>query len=135
MLSIRSLYQVGHGPSSSHTMGPAKAAKIIKDMYPNLDSYEITLFNSLALTGKGHLTEEAIKESLAPSHVTFLTQIEIGRHPNTLIIKGYQNNQLIVEKEVLVVEEYCLLVKKTMKKRFIPIKHLEKSRNIACVTI
>ncbi len=100
MLSIRSLYQVGHGPSSSHTMGPAKAAKIIKDMYPNLDSYEITLFNSLALTGKGHLTEEAIKESLAPSHVTFLTQIEIGRHPNTLIIKGYQNNQLIVEKEV-----------------------------------
>ena len=100
MLSIRSLYQVGFGPSSSHTMGPAKAAKIIKDRYPSLDSYEITLYNSLALTGKGHLTEEAIKESLAPSHVTFLTSIELGRHPNTLIIRGYQENQLIVEKEV-----------------------------------
>lgn len=100
MLSIRSLYQIGYGPSSSHTMGPAKAIKIIKDQYPDLDFYEVTLYNSLALTGKGHLTEEAIKESLAPCQVTFLTSIDINRHPNTLIIKGYQNNEIIVEKEV-----------------------------------
>ncbi|MDI6452626.1 L-serine ammonia-lyase [Peloplasma aerotolerans] len=100
MLSIRSLYQIGYGPSSSHTMGPAKAAKIIKEQFPNLDRFEITLYNSLALTGKGHLTEEAIKESLAPCHVAFLTSIDLAKHPNTLIIKGYDNDMLIVDKEI-----------------------------------
>ncbi|MBE0700358.1 MAG: L-serine ammonia-lyase [Acholeplasmataceae bacterium] len=100
MLSIRSLYQIGFGPSSSHTMGPAKAVNIIRNQYPNLDAYEVLLYNSLALTGKGHLTEEAIKESLAPSNVTFLTSIDIDKHPNTLIIKGFDHEQLVVEKEV-----------------------------------
>ncbi|MCF7930436.1 MAG: L-serine ammonia-lyase [Acholeplasmataceae bacterium] len=100
MLSIRSLYQVGYGPSSSHTMGPAKAVKIIKDQVPDLDYYEITLYNSLALTGKGHLTEEAIKESISPSQVTFLTSIDIHKHPNTLIVKGYKEHHLIIEKEI-----------------------------------
>jgi L-serine dehydratase len=100
MLSIRSLYQIGYGPSSSHTMGPAKAAKIIKSQYSDLDYFEITLFNSLALTGKGHLTEEAIKESLFPSEVTFSTSIDLSRHPNTLIINGYKEKELIVTKEV-----------------------------------
>jgi L-serine dehydratase len=100
MLSIRSLYQVGYGPSSSHTMGPAKAASILKNQYPDVDFYEITLYNSLALTGKGHLTEEAIKESLAPCSVAFLTNIDLNKHPNTLLIKGYQHHALIFEKEV-----------------------------------
>ncbi|MBU1141754.1 MAG: serine dehydratase, partial [Firmicutes bacterium] len=100
MLSIRSLYQIGYGPSSSHTMGPAKAIKIIKDQFPDLDFYEITLYNSLALTGKGHLTEEAIKDSLAPCRVTFLTSIDIHKHPNTLLVKGYQNQEIKVEKEI-----------------------------------
>lgn len=94
------MFQVGYGPSSSHTMGPAKAVKIIKDQTPDLDYYEITLYNSLALTGKGHLTEEAIKESISPCQVTFLTSIDIHKHPNTLIIKGYKEHCLIVEKEV-----------------------------------
>lgn len=100
MLSIRSLYQVGHGPSSSHTMGPAKAVKIMKEAYPVCDRYEVTLYNSLALTGKGHLTEEAIRESLGDTPVAFLTSLDLSKHPNTLIIKGYLNDQLIVEKEV-----------------------------------
>lgn len=100
MLSIRSLYQVGHGPSSSHTMGPAKAVKIIKEAYSMCDRYEVTLYNSLALTGKGHLTEEAIKESLGDTPVAFLTSLDLSKHPNTLIVKGFLNDQLIVEKEV-----------------------------------
>jgi L-serine dehydratase len=100
MLSIRSLYQVGYGPSSSHTMGPAKAARQLKNQHPDVDSYEITLYNSLALTGKGHLTEEAIKESLAPCSVAFLTNIDLNKHPNTLLIKGYLNQELVFEKEV-----------------------------------
>ncbi len=100
MLSIRSLYQIGFGPSSSHTMGPAKAANIIRKNHPNLDRFEITLYNSLALTGKGHLTEEAIKTALHPSEVIFSTSIDLLKHPNTLSIKGFENDVLIVEKTV-----------------------------------
>jgi L-serine dehydratase len=101
MLSIRSLYRIGYGPSSSHTMGPAKAADIVKKLAPEANFYEITLYNSLALTGKGHLTEEAIKESLAPCAVAFLTQIDLERHPNTLLIKAFKDEELLVEKEVM----------------------------------
>jgi len=81
-------------------MGPAKAVNIIKEELPDLDFYEITLYNSLALTGKGHFTEEIIKGSLAPCHVTFFSLIDIHKHPNTLLIKGYKNNELMIEKEV-----------------------------------
>lgn len=101
MLSIRSLYQVGYGPSSSHTMGPAKAAKIVKERCPSADYFEITLYNSLALTGKGHLTEEAIKESLAPCNVAFLTSIDLGKHPNTLLIKAFEAQKILYEYEVM----------------------------------
>jgi L-serine dehydratase len=101
MLSIRSLYQVGYGPSSSHTMGPAKACIIIKEQYPYIQTYEIILYNSFAFTGKGHLTEEAIKDSLSPAMVTFSTSIDVKKHPNTMIIKGIFEDKVIVEKEVM----------------------------------
>jgi L-serine dehydratase len=101
MYSIRSLYQIGHGPSSSHTMGPAKAVALVYNEYPNIDHFEITLFNSLALTGKGHLTEEAIKASLPNCEVTFLTEIDLKLHPNTLKIKGLCQKNIVVEKEVM----------------------------------
>lgn len=101
MLSIKSLYQVGYGPSSSHTMGPAKACQMIKDQYTYLDNYEIILYNSFALTGKGHMTEEAIIDTLSPAMVTFSTLIDVRKHPNTMLIKGYFQEKLIVEKEVM----------------------------------
>ena len=101
MYSIRSLYQIGYGPSSSHTMGPAKAAKIVKDMVRDLDRYEVTLYNSLALTGTGHLTEEAIKESLSPSKVAFLTSIDPKKHPNTMHIRGFRSDEVLIEKEIM----------------------------------
>ncbi|BCR35525.1 L-serine ammonia-lyase [Mariniplasma anaerobium] len=101
MLSIKSLYQVGYGPSSSHTMGPAKACQMIKDQYTYLDNYEITLYNSFALTGKGHMTEEAIIDTLSPAMVTFSALIDVRKHPNTMLIKGYFEEKLIVEKEVM----------------------------------
>lgn len=100
MLSIRSLYQIGHGPSSSHTMGPAKAASIIKDKYPQLDKYDVLLYNSLALTGKGHLTEHIIRETLSPSEVKISTKIDLEKHANTLVFTGYKNDQIVVESEV-----------------------------------
>ncbi|MCI5452106.1 serine dehydratase, partial [bacterium] len=60
MKTIREIYRIGQGPSSSHTMGPRKAAQIFLDRNPNAARYEVTLYGSLAATGKGHMTDVAI---------------------------------------------------------------------------
>lgn len=66
MESIRNLYKIGHGPSSSHTMAPQKAALIFKEENKYADQFRVTLFGSLAATGKGHLTDVAIIDTLLP---------------------------------------------------------------------
>ncbi|MDO8896879.1 MAG: serine dehydratase beta chain, partial [Bacteroidales bacterium] len=71
MDSIRHIYRIGFGPSSSHTMGPSLAAEQYKKHYPEAHSYRVTLYGSLAATGKGHLTDQAIIEMLAPKEVQF----------------------------------------------------------------
>ena len=67
MKSIRDLYKVGKGPSSSHTMGPERAARIFKQENPGAERYEVTLYGSLALTGVGHGTDRVLSEVLAPT--------------------------------------------------------------------
>lgn len=66
MDSIKQIYKIGHGPSSSHTMGPRKAAAQFKTKYPDASSVRITLYGSLAATGKGHLTDVALEDELKP---------------------------------------------------------------------
>ncbi len=68
MDSIKQIYKIGHGPSSSHTMGgPRKAAAQFKAKYPpDASSVRITLYGSLAATGKGHLTDVALEDELKP---------------------------------------------------------------------
>lgn len=73
MESIRQLYKIGQGPSSSHTMGPRKAAKAFAGEAAGASSCTVTLFGSLAATGKGHLTDKAILDELQPH---FPTEIE-----------------------------------------------------------
>ena len=68
MRTIRDVYKIGHEPSSSHTMGPARAAHMFREAYPDADSFSVTLYGSLALTGKGHGTDEAIAREFAPLH-------------------------------------------------------------------
>ncbi|MGB8980673.1 MAG: serine dehydratase beta chain, partial [Anaerolineales bacterium] len=60
MESIQELYRIGPGPSSSHTMGPRYAAEIFLRRHPKAGSFHVTLFGSLAATGRGHLTDRAI---------------------------------------------------------------------------
>ena len=60
MKSIRDIYKIGKGPSSSHTMGPAKAMSIYVREHPEAESYRVVLFGSLADTGEGHGTDKAI---------------------------------------------------------------------------
>ncbi len=84
MQSIRDIYKIGVGPSSSHTMGPSKAAAEFAQRHP-ASSYKVVLFDSLAKTGKGHLTDKAIKKAMAPAKVeiVFDTTTAVS-HPNTM---------------------------------------------------
>lgn len=66
MDSLKELFKIGNGPSSSHTMGPERAAKKFKMENPDADSFKVELYGSLAATGKGHLTDWVIKETLKP---------------------------------------------------------------------
>ena len=61
MNSIKTLFKIGNGPSSSHTMGPSYACDYILNKYKHIKKIEVNLFQSLALTGKGHLTDYIIK--------------------------------------------------------------------------
>ena len=74
MESLRELYKIGVGPSSSHTMGPQRAALKVKETYPQATHFEVYLHGSLALTGKGHLTDYIIEETLGKDSVTLLIQ-------------------------------------------------------------
>ena len=65
MKSIRELYKIGKGPSSSHTMGPERAAAYFKNLTEEADGYKAVLYKSLAKTGKGHGTDRVITETLA----------------------------------------------------------------------
>lgn len=90
MISQRDVFKIGAGPSSSHTMGPERASIMFKDAYPTLKSVKCTLFGSLALTGRGHLTDWIIEKSLAPVPVEFVwnyTESNIG-HENTMMFDG-----------------------------------------------
>ena len=60
MKSIKELYRIGTGPSSSHTMGPRKAAEMFLERHPDAASFKVTLYGSLAATGKGHMTDVAL---------------------------------------------------------------------------
>ena len=65
MKSLRELFRIGKGPSSSHTMGPDNAARIYAKRHPEAKSFEVTLYGSLAATGKGHMTDVAIIDVLS----------------------------------------------------------------------
>ncbi len=86
MESLRALYRIGVGPSSSHTMGPQKAAEIISDRYPDAESITVTLYGSLAKTGVGHRTDYIIKKTLSPikNSIAFDEETTDIPHPNTM---------------------------------------------------
>jgi len=71
MKSLRELYRIGYGPSSSHTMGPRSAAERFEARNPDAVQYRAVLYGSLAATGKGHMTDRAIEEAFAPKPVRF----------------------------------------------------------------
>ena len=91
MKTIKELYRIGIGPSSSHTMGPRKAAEIFLEKHPEAKAYEVTLYGSLAATGKGHMTDAAIIDTLqphAPVEIVWEPQVFLPFHPNGMTFKS-----------------------------------------------
>ncbi len=95
MKSIKSIYKIGHGPSSSHTVGPYRAALLFKDRYPDADSFCVTLYGSLAFTGEGHGTGKAIRSALPEAEILFNREERDLPHPNTMLFEAYRDGQLI----------------------------------------
>ena len=92
MKSIRSIYKIGKGPSSSHTMGPERAAKLFKERYPNADRFQVTLYGSLSKTGVGHGTDRVVREVLSPAHADIIFSPEFLTHPNTLDLRAFEKD-------------------------------------------
>ena len=101
MKSLKELYRIGIGPSSSHTMGPRKAAEIFLAKHPEAKSFEVTLYGSLAATGKGHMTDVAIIDTLqphAPVELIWTPAIFLPYHPNGMVFKSKDENGKVTDE-------------------------------------
>lgn len=93
MESIKEIFRIGRGPSSSHTMGPNRAAQLYKQKHTNAKKFRVTLYGSLALTGKGHMTDKTIIQELAPAEVEVIWKKDETKdfHPNALEFEVFEN--------------------------------------------
>ncbi len=92
MKSIKELYKIGIGPSSSHTMGPKTAAERFLSRNPEAKRFEVTLYGSLAATGKGHMTDRAvlnILEPAAPTEIVWQSDLFMPFHPNGMKFRAF----------------------------------------------
>ena len=94
MESLRELFKIGKGPSSSHTMGPERAAKIIKKRFGENAEYVVDLYGSLSMTGKGHLTDYIIHETLGENCQVNFCEETLPFHPNGMVFHIYQDGEL-----------------------------------------
>ena len=99
MKSLKELYKIGRGPSSSHTMGPQKAALLFEEQNPSASSFKAVLFGSLAQTGKGHGTDIVLKKSFKkPVEVVFDLDEKDIPHPNTLDLYALNEAGEVLDK-------------------------------------
>ncbi len=102
MKSLRELYKIGAGPSSSHTMGPEKACKLFNNEFTNATRFVVTLFGSLAMTGEGHGTDKIIKSTLnKPTEVFFDKESTNIPHENTMLLEAFNEDTLLGSWTVL----------------------------------
>ena len=101
MESLREIFRIGKGPSSSHTMGPQRAAIIFAKRHPEAARFEVTLYGSLAATGKGHMTDKAIIDVLkqiAPVEIVWEPSVFLPYHPNGMLFRAYNNSQDLLDE-------------------------------------
>ncbi len=99
MKSLKDIYRIGKGPSSSHTMGPHKAAQTYARLHPDAQRFMVTLYGSLAATGKGHMTDVAISEALkpiAPVDIKWEPTVFQPFHPNAMLFQTEKGDDWMV---------------------------------------
>ncbi len=99
MESIRGIFRIGHGPSSSHTMGPRRAAEIFLQRHPAARAFRVTLYGSLAATGRGHMTDVAITDVFAPYapvEIVWLPETVLAFHPNGMLFEALDQADAVV---------------------------------------
>ena len=95
MKSLRELYKIGKGPSSSHTIGPERAARKFLERAPSADRFTVILYGSLSKTGVGHGTDRVLKEVLGPERTEIVFSADDPKdlpHPNTMDCIAYQKD-------------------------------------------
>lgn len=100
MESIKGIFKIGNGPSSSHTMGPKRAAEEFMERNSDAHKFAVTLYGSLAATGRGHMTDEAILSILSPvAHTEIIWQPEtfLPFHPNGMKFESFDKCDKILE--------------------------------------
>lgn len=98
MESLKELYKIGSGPSSSHTMGPKRAAELFVARGNKADAYRVTLYGSLAATGRGHLTDAAILsvlEPAAPTEIVWRAEEVLPFHPNGMDFEALRGGEVV----------------------------------------
>ena len=97
MKSIKEIFKIGKGPSSSHTMGPERASKHFKAQYPDADGFRVILYGSLSKTGVGHGTDAVIREVLSPlpTEIVFSKEVLENAHPNTMDLMALKQDAVI----------------------------------------
>lgn len=101
MHSISYMYKIGVGPSSSHTMGPKRAAEKFLKLHDGVAKYHVTLYGSLAATGKGHMTDKAIinvLSTVAPTEIEWKPSVFLPFHPNAMTFAAYANDGALLGK-------------------------------------
>ncbi len=99
MEALSELYRIGHGPSSSHTMGPYRASEMFLERNKNAARFEATLYGSLSATGKGHFTDKAILDVLGASRTKVeWSEKEKSFHPNGMELRAFDANGNCLEK-------------------------------------
>ena len=101
MESLKEIFRIGKGPSSSHTMGPQRAATIFAERHPKAARFEVTLYGSLAATGKGHMTDKAIIDVLkqvAPVEIIWEPDIFLPYHPNGMLFRAFNDSQDLLDE-------------------------------------
>ena len=98
MQSIRELFRTGRGPSSSHTMAPHIAAEKFKHSFPNVFLYRVTLFGSLAATGKGHQTDKALEEVFENIEIVWKPEEVLPVHPNGMLFEAVDEAGIVTNK-------------------------------------
>ena len=97
MKSIREIYKIGKGPSSSHTMGPERAAILFRQRYPQATGFTVILYGSLNKTGVGHGTDRVLLDTLGEDRtkIVFSKDEWKGMHPNTMDFLAYAGEEEI----------------------------------------